>query len=202
MRSNTMVILLASALLMGCASRDSILVDMKTWQGLRGTNSLTFAEVVELAESPKAAHTRFVLKFDDKTTEVDAAEFLKVSGVLIMANPFAAIVELDRNFLLRRADHKAIAKACLDMITMPKYKPLAEGHVDGDDPRLPPDIRAMKSSYLYVGTNDVLIVHRGGFVGIGYIFVPRANDPTLYDLSFCDEDARGHDILVYSIRKE
>lgn len=107
-----------------------------------------------------------------------------------------------RRFLLKQVDHRAVAAACLDLVTKSEYQSLIGKYPLGDDPRLPPAIRAIKPFWLSVSSNEVFIVKTGGFYHMGYIFRPSALESNRYDLVFREEKDLEHDIPLSFVRRE
>jgi hypothetical protein len=124
------------------------------------------------------------------------------AAIAVCAGPIWWTLASSRRFLLKRADHRAVATACLDLLTKPEYQPLMGDYPSGSDPRLPAAIREVKAFWLSVHTNSILIMKTGGHYHMGFIFRPSASDSNRYELVFREEREFEHDIPLYSVRKE
>jgi hypothetical protein len=110
-------------------------------------------------------------------------------------------LEAKRHFLLHDVDYHSVSVACLDMMTQPQYKSLIGQFPRGDDPRLPPAIRAVKPFWVMVSTDAVYITEAGGFYSMGLAFQQSTTVSNAYELVFQEgsEPPHRHDILLYTL---
>ena len=125
-----------------------------------------------------------------------------VAFVLASEVPIWLTLAWDRRFLLKHVDRRAVATACLDLLTKPEYQPLIGQYPSANDPRLPPAIRAVKPFSVSVHSNLVMIFKTGGHYHMGYIFRPAESDSNQFELVFQQEGDAEHAIPLYSIRRK
>ncbi len=104
----------------------------------------------------------------------------------------------EREFLLKKIDHQAVAMACLDLIVKPEFRALAEKEITGVDSHLPAAIRAVKSIHVLVSSNYVLLETWGYMVHDGLVFRPAEMDSNMFNLVFSED---GSDKVLYSLHR-
>jgi hypothetical protein len=120
-------------------------------------------------------------------------------GWWTIGKPLRDAVDRERDFLLHKADHRAVAGACLEMMTNAQYSSLHSEHPSGDDARLPEAIRNLKSFWLTVSTNEVTIFQTGGHYHMGFAFGRHAAASNRLALVFFEEDKLGHKVILYAL---
>ena len=138
-----------------------------------------------------------------------------VIGAIVAIMPIAAVVfygymvwgffiggprqlVAEREFLLKKIDHQAVAVACLDLMVKPEYRSLVEKEIPGSDSRLPAAIRAVKPLHVIVSSNSVLLETWGNMVHQGLELRPDASDSNTFDLVFLED---GSDKVLYSLHR-
>jgi hypothetical protein len=120
-------------------------------------------------------------------------------GWWTFGKPLREAVDRERDFLLHKADHQAVALACLEMMTNAQYLSLHSEHPSGDDARLPEAIRDLKSFWLSVSTNEVTIFQTGGHYHMGFAFGRHAAASNRLALAFFEEGELGHKVILYAL---
>jgi hypothetical protein len=71
-------------------------------------------------------------------------------------------VSSNKEFLLKQVDHRAVAAACLELLTKPEYQKLMDHETSDDDTKLPPAIQSVRAFWVSMRTNEVTIMKTGG----------------------------------------